>query len=182
LLELKKYLVNKKYDNYSLIQVALSNKKGMAKFYANVDSDYSGHDSMFDMREIGGCDTVDCIEVNTNTLDNIAEENSINNILFLKIDVEGNELSVLNGTQEILTHEQVEFIQIEFGHASRAARTYLHDIVNFINLYAYDIFIIKPKGIESLNFTPFVENRYSQINLLIVKRSSIHKLNAIIIK
>jgi len=107
---------------------------------------------------------------------------SIKKINFLKIDVDGNELSVLEGAKSLLSSEKIDFIQIEFGHVSRAAHIYLHDIVNFVNKYYYTIFVIKPTGYMQLGFSPFTENRYSYINFLLARSGVLSKLNGHILK
>ncbi len=168
----------KKYD---LCQYAVSNQPGHLKFYINNDRTLSGHDSLFDMGELGYQENVSCIEVVSTTIDELASQFNIAEINFLKIDVEGNELSVLKGANRFLESGSIEFIQFEFGHAARAARFYLHDIVNFLMKYDYEIFIVKPRGLERLIFTPFIENRYSYINFFMARKNSIIKINKYII-
>ena len=86
----------------------------------------------------------------------------------------------------MLSQGAIDFIQIEFGHSARAARIYLHDIVNFIvesaKEYEYTIFVIKPTGLMPLDFSPFTENRYSYINFLLAKNSVLSKLNGHILE
>lgn len=165
------------YSNFELCECALSDKVGKFKFFISKDPSLSGHDSLFNMQEIGYKEGVDCIDVQSNTLDELVKQVNILKIDFLKIDVEGNELSVLKGAKSLLSKEAIDFIQIEFGHASRAAHIYLHDIVNFVNDYKYTIFVIKPTGFLPLDFSPFTENRYSYINFLLAKNSVLSKLN-----
>lgn len=175
-------LSNLHVSNFDLCECALSDTVGKVKFFTNKDRSFSGHDSMFDMQSIGYAESAECIEVECETLDNLTKRLNIPEVLFLKIDVEGNELSVLKGAKSLLAHESIEFIQIEFGHASRAARVYLHDIVDFVNQYKYEIFVIKPKGLLPLDFTPFTENRYSYINFLIVSKRALGKLRGKVLK
>jgi FkbM family methyltransferase len=169
-------------NRYELCELALSDSAGKARFFSHPDAALSGHDSLLDMHSIGYSESVESIEVTTETLDGLAAKLGISKILLLKVDVEGNELSVLKGAKELMARDAIEFIQIEFGHATRAARVYLHDIVAYINQYQYDMFIIKPNGLAPLNFSPFTENRYAYINFLIARRASLGKLAASIIK
>lgn len=169
-------------EKFELRQLALSDKKGTVEFFTNENESQCGNDSMFDMRTIGSKNIVNSMEVNTDTLDNLSEELGIYQILFLKIDVEGNELSVLKGAKRLLSAGAIDFIQLEFGHAARAARIYLHDIVEFMDQLEYDIFVVKPHGLSPLNFSPFTENRYSQINFLIIHKSALGKISSMILK
>jgi FkbM family methyltransferase len=164
------------YDNFDLCEYALSDRTGTARFFSNKDQALSGHDSLLDMREIGYSDELDCVEVQCTTLDELAGQLKILRIDFLKIDVEGNELSVLQGAKSSLSTGAIDFIQIEFGHAARAAGVYLHDIINFVNEYDYKIFVIKPSGLLPLDFTPFTENQYSYINFLLAQNSVLDEL------
>ncbi len=164
------------FTDFQLIEHALSNKEGIINFYKNKAPEFCGHDSMYDMRDIGSKEKVDCIEVKCITLDQLIAQLNIDNIKFIKVDVEGGELSVLQGASKLLSLGAVDFIQIEFGHASRAARVYLHDIVNFIAQYDYKIFVIKPSGLLPLDFDTFTENKYSYINFLLVKDGFLDKI------
>jgi FkbM family methyltransferase len=163
-------------------QCALSNNIASTSFYTNNDERLSGHDSLMDMGLIGYRESTTCIEVDTLTLDSLSLKIGLLEILFLKIDTEGSEFKILQGAKELLRQEAIEFIQIEFGHAARADRVFLHDIVNLMSQYNYSIFIIKPNGLAPLNFSPFTENRYSYINLLMVRRASLQKIRCEIIE
>ena len=170
------------YNKFDLCEFAVSDKSEKVKFFSNKDQANSGTDSLYDMRKIGYNDELDCIDVQTTTLDEFTSKMGISKINFLKIDIEGNELFALRGARLLLSSGSIDFIQIEFGHAARAAGVYLHDIVNFVNEYDYKIFVIKPAGLLPLDFSPFTENRYSYINFLLVKNSIEHELKKHILR
>lgn len=176
LVKVDESLVRLNFRNYKLLECALSNYNGRCQFFVNRNRDLSGHDSLFNMNEIGYRDLVDKYEIDVSKLDDLAQEYKCELIGFVKIDVEGNELNVLQGAQNLLENGCIDYIQIEFGHSSRASRTYLHDIVNLVEKYNYQQFVIKPKGISPLRFDPFTENKYSQVNLLFVKSSRVQDL------
>lgn len=181
LAKVRERLVALKYASFELCEYALSNKIGSAKFFTNKDPTLSGHDSLYDMRTIGYRESVDSVDVRCLTLDELAAQFNISRIDFLKIDVEGNELFVLQGARSLLSSEAIDFIQIEFGHAARGAKVYLHDIVNFVSEYDLKIFVIKPSGLLPLVFSPFTENRYSYINFLLVRGSACDTLKEYIL-
>lgn len=179
LLTAQQKFINLNFTNFELMQCALSDSTGKQIFYTNLDNELSGHDSLYDMRSIGYTEKVEPTEIEVKRLDDVLT--SSENIHFLKIDVEGNELNVLKGAEKFLTRGAISFIQFEFGNAAKAARIYLHDIVFLLESKQYKIYIIKPKGLVPLVFTPFTEMRYSCINFLAVHISSVRFISNLII-
>lgn len=177
----KKQILDLGYKNFELIQCALSDSTGIQFFFSNLDDNLSSHDSLHDMNSIGYAEKTEKIEVEVKKFDDIFVHPEIKKIHFLKIDVEGNELFVLKGATNFLTRGAIDFIQFEFGNATKAARVYLHDIINFLEPKQYKIYIIKPSGLAPLEYTPFTEMRYSYINFLAVHKSSIHKILDIVV-
>lgn len=170
------------YKGFEVCECALSNEQTTTAFFVSRDPRHSGTDSLYDMRTIGYTEAVDTVEVRCITLDALADQLGIAEIEFLKVDVEGHELFVLRGASELLRQGRVRFIQMEFGHAARAAGVYLHDIVRFVGQYQYKIFVIKPSGLLPLDFSPFTENRYSYINFLIASTSALSELQGQILR
>lgn len=73
--------------------------------------------------------------VRTITLDEYCADNEINRIDFLKIDVEGNELKVLEGARTLLKERRIQNIQFEFGIGNIESGNHFK---NFYNLLAED--------------------------------------------
>ena len=63
---------------------------------------------------------------------------------YVKIDVEGHELSVLEGFGDFL--HQVKLIQFEFGGANIDTRTFFQDFWYFFSGYNFSIYRITPRG------------------------------------
>jgi len=177
----RKKLISVNFTNFELIQCALSNTTERKIFYTNLDNNLSGHDSLYDMSLIGYTEKTIKTEVDVKKLDEVLLQYEIDNIYFLKIDVEGNELNVMKGASNLLARGAISFMQFEFGNAAKAARVYLHDIVFLLESNQYKIYVIKPKGLLPLEFTPFTEMRYSYINLLAVHVKFIHKISDMVI-
>ncbi len=79
-----------------LFSVALDRKSGRNTFYLSVDPLYS---SVFPSAHTG-----EEIEVETTTLDKVAEKLRLTHIDWVKIDVEGNELNVLEGGKKTFSN------------------------------------------------------------------------------
>ena len=80
------------------LQLAVSNKKGKVKFYL---ADYRGKDSIIkDGSELGN------LEVETDTLDNILHSLGLQKVDWIKIDVQGAEVWVLEGVQDTIKNSE----------------------------------------------------------------------------
>jgi FkbM family methyltransferase len=79
-------------------------------------------------------------EIEIKTIDSFCETNKIAKINFLKLDVEGHELSVLNGAIKMLNDHKIDFIQFEFGGCNIDSRTYFQD---FYYLLSKDFYIYR---------------------------------------
>ena len=82
-------------------------------------------------------------EIEIKTIDSFCKENNIAQINFLKLDVEGHELSVLNGAIKMLTNHKIDFIQFEFGGCNIDSRTYFQDFYYLLNKDFYIYRIVK---------------------------------------
>ena len=94
-------------DNVITINCAASSKEGKIKLFTpEKDSGRTIYNTIMSNR-------VDSkekfIEINANTLDNILDENkiSVNEVNWIKIDVEGAELEVLKGAHNILSKAKI---------------------------------------------------------------------------
>jgi FkbM family methyltransferase len=79
-----------------------------------------------------------CIEVNTNTLDNILPSIGIRteDVKWIKIDVEGAEYQVLKGSQNILSKSKDIALLVEIHNISED-RNNCHSIMNFLKNYGF---------------------------------------------
>ena len=70
-------------------------------------------------------------EISVTTLDQFCKENNTQNIDFLKLDVEGYEIRILHGAQEMLKNGKIKIIQFEFGAPSEEKYS-LQDFFNIL--------------------------------------------------
>ena len=87
----------------------------------------------------------------------------------VKIDVEGHELTVLNGFGGALAATRV--LQFEFGGCNIDTRTYFQDFWYFFNDNNFDLFRITPFGAEKLSHYREIDEFFSTTNYIAVNRS-----------
>lgn len=102
-------------ENVSLLNVAISNQGGILDFFVASDNAYSG---LMDTKRKS---IRDVIKVPCMRVDDVLKNININRVDFVKIDVEGLELNVLQGmTQAIETYKPVIFCEIYAGRNSNS--------------------------------------------------------------
>lgn len=72
-------------------------------------------------------------EIEICRLDDFCAKNGIEHIDLLKLDVEGNELSVMNGARTLISSGAINLIQFEFGGCNIDSRTYFQDFFYLLN-------------------------------------------------
>lgn len=114
-----------------LNQIAVSDKKGIAKF--SVYSNNSGHNTLFPKDEDDYL-----IDVNTDTLDNILRDEK--RIDVVKIDAEGAEPYILRGMKDIIARNPHITIFIEFAppHITRAGVN-INEFIDELYQYGFRI-------------------------------------------
>lgn len=134
--------LKKKYrseNNCKIYQVALSWKKGISPFnYVISNPAYSGlKKRTYDRRN--EADTI--IQVETDVLDNIIPSDS--KIDFIKLDVEGAELNVLQGAQRVLKEDH-PVVVFEFGiGGSDVYDATPEKLFSFLEQLNYKIFLLE---------------------------------------
>jgi FkbM family methyltransferase len=82
------------------------------------------------------------VDINANTLDNLLQQNGINEVNWIKIDVEGAEFEVLKGAHNILSNSKDIAILIEVHNLSKDTNLY-RPIIEFLNLYNFKMIFEK---------------------------------------
>ena len=81
------------------------------------------------------------------TIDKYCEENDISEIDYIKIDVEGAEMMVLEGAEKMLKTNKIKGGQFEHGQTLIDAGTSLNEVVDFLNGYGYNIYNLTPSDV-----------------------------------
>jgi hypothetical protein len=83
-------------------------------------------------------------------------DHSIDVIHFIKIDVEGHEIKVLEGAKKMISSNSIYYIQFEFGGTNIDAKSYFRDFFYFLS-DKYNIYRIVPDGFFQVKH--YSENR-----------------------
>ena len=111
--------------NIILNQLAVDKENGTKDFYkVSLDSPMGGLSSLHFREDVFDKVIPETIEVQTIKLDDYCKENSIDEIDFLKIDTEGNELSCLLGAQELIKNKKIKKGEIVTIPKMRAHRIF----------------------------------------------------------
>jgi FkbM family methyltransferase len=150
------------------VNMALGSKAGQQTLHSSEPGATIG--SLLNLRDPMRAFTEACSEqVEVGTVDQFCTARGVERIDFLKIDVEGSELAVLQGAEERLVKRAVRFVQFEFGEGHIDARTYLRDF--FDVLEGFDLYRIIPGGIVPLGqYRPELEV-FASVNYLAVLRT-----------
>jgi FkbM family methyltransferase len=109
-------------------------------------------------------------QVEIRTLDSYCNEKNIEEIDFLKIDVEGNELEVIKGGRENFESERIKIVQFEYGGSYIDSRILLKDFFDFFDKMNYSIFLLYPTRVCLIpNYDQRLEN-FQYKNFLAIRQ------------
>jgi FkbM family methyltransferase len=108
-------------------------------------------------------------QIEVQTIDHFCASQGIRRIDFLKMDVEGHELAVLNGAARMLSSGSISTIQFEFGPTNIYSRTYFFDFWSLLS-DKYDIYRILPLGIAPIGYYGEHREIFLNTNYLALQR------------
>jgi FkbM family methyltransferase len=133
-------------DNVRLNEIALGEAAGERDLY--VYGEIDGMNSLYSRSanvRIQRRQRIQC-----GTIDSYCAMSSVSRIDFLKIDVEGHELSVLRGAERMLSEGRIGLAQFEYGGTYIDARTFLKDLWEFVKATrpSYEFYKLFPDGLR----------------------------------
>jgi FkbM family methyltransferase len=109
-------------------------------------------------------------EIRIRKMDDFCKDNNIDNINFVKLDIEGHEYKCLLGAKELLKNKKIDFIQFEFGGCNIDSRTYFQDFWYLLN-EDYHFYRILKNGLRPIaNYKETLEI-FTTINYLLEKKN-----------
>jgi len=126
--------------------LGLGEKSGGALLYDYSEFDGSSHASLYDGVIVKlHQKPAQSHQVDISTLDEFATKQKVEFIDLLKIDTEGNELSVLKGAENLISQGRIKIIQFEFNEMNIFSGARFKDFWDLLSK-KYFIFRLLPKG------------------------------------
>jgi FkbM family methyltransferase len=154
-------------NNVHVYNIGLGDKEETLTLFSEKDG-ASLRASLYDLRlDHLGLKMSHVEKVQVSTIDLFCESHGINEIDFLKLDVEGHELKVLKGAQRLLDSKRIRVIQFEFGPCNIDSRTFFRDFFYFLNP-GFKIFRVLGNGLAPIDgyratYEVFVTTNYLAI-------------------
>ncbi len=151
---------------YNAFNVAVSDTTGNDIFYTCLNKE--DELSSLIKREIFSELNFKADFIRTITIDSFCSLLNINNIDFLKVDVEGAELDVLYGSKWMLTASSIKFIQVEYGGTYEDSETTFKQIIEYVSHFGYKVYELINDKLSLVALDTFIED-YRFTNFLITR-------------
>jgi FkbM family methyltransferase len=164
------YAEAQKYG-YTALNLGCDQAEGSLKLYDYEDMGDGEHASIYrDVIEKIHHGTSIAYNIEVTTVDQFVTTQGLSTVNLLKIDTEGNELSILRGAQKIITTGRVDVIHFEFGAMNIVSRAYLSDFYTLLPMY--DFYRMLPDGLVALGkHSPFYEI-FAYQNIVAIHKNS----------
>jgi FkbM family methyltransferase len=156
------------------------------KLHRTALSDHSGAADFFVVGPLDGTNSLHRIEgaaverVQTQRFDDVLASAGLEEVLFVKCDTEGSDMSVLIGAEQSLRRGRIELWQFEYNHRWVSRHHTLKDVFALIQDMPYRLGKLHGNGIELYEgWHPELERYFEGNYVLIRKESEIEKLGVV---
>lgn len=154
-------------DQVTGIPLGLSSRSRNTHLY--VTQGYEGNSSLY-TRPLGHLtESAADEQIQLVTLDEFCSKHGVNHIFFVKIDIEGEEFACLQGAQNLISHDRIDYIQFEFGGCNIQSRVFLRDFWELLTP-RYDLFRVLQRGLDPIPKYHELLEIFTTTNFLAVRR------------
>lgn len=146
--------LKKEYESYSKItfnNCAVSDSEGTMNLYSHVKESSGASLIKRDLEYLGENFEKYVEQVKVIKLSNYLKINKINQVDYLKLDVEGNEYSIVTDLKDYLAEKKIRNLQFEFGSPNIDSKIFLRDFYSFLRPLGYNFYRILPEGFYPAN-------------------------------
>src|SRR5687768_3008645 len=164
-----------KIPNLLPFTLALSNVSGTINLYDVSGTESSQHASVHQgvISELHQ-QTEFAFTVKTDTLSSFVKSNAISYIDFLKIDTEGNELSILEGGRSLMQQNRIGMIQFEFNEMNVFSGSFFYNFSHLLENFI--LYRLLPHGLLPLPQNPLLTELFGFQNILAIPKDKVHLL------
>lgn len=159
------------HENVKLYNVGLGADEGTATLFSAGEGSKLG--SVYDITarlNRVGLTLEDREQIALTTIDSFCAQEGVDCIHLLKLDVEGHELKILEGSRAMLDGERIDALQFEFGAANLDSRTLFRDFYDLLS-ERYALFRVLQDGLYPLTaYSETYEVYKRATNYLAVRR------------
>jgi FkbM family methyltransferase len=170
-------LIYKEYGNrFKFFEIALSNKDGFSKLnYGETTSGLSSLETKINKIPYVGSSNTNSIEVITKQLDSFINDLEFQNTDFIKIDVEGHEMAVLDGALKFIKKNHIKLIQIEFNWHNLLTKNTIYDYSAMLEDYVITQLNLINGKLRIINPIDPLSNLYFLSNFIFIEKSFFEK-------
>ena len=159
-------------SNVNTFNFGFSDVEGDFKIYDRKNNEGSQHASIYKsvITEIHKSDVIE-VDIVLKKLDTFVSHESIDKISLLKIDTEGNELSVLKGACETLGKSLIDIIHIEFNEMNVISKVFLKDFIDVMP--SYNFYRLLPGEFLPINYhhdSPLIHELFAFQNIVAFRK------------
>jgi hypothetical protein len=129
-----------------------------------------------------GSSNTNSIEVITKQLDSFINDLEFQNTDFIKIDVEGHEMAVLDGALKFIKKNHIKLIQIEFNWHNLLTKNTIYDYSAMLEGYVVTQLNLINGKLRIINPIDPLSNLYFLSNFIFIEKSFFEKNKKILIE
>jgi len=153
----KNISLNNIQKNTKANNIALSSIDGFIQFTVSLDGE----------NHISNVENKNTVKVASSTFDTYCQENSIVNLTYVKVDVEGFEADFLKGSADLLKNKNIDILQLEINATVVNSGKSVEDVLWLLKSNGYQLckYDILKKELVRINYTKERENYFSTYDM-----------------